>query len=354
MPNPAGENIETYLLLDNPNNAYGVPDSNSPRLYSETHHLTPDWVDAIDIQRGTWAEMQAIASPFIGQRWMASDQFDAVYVYSPGFARWRLECLYPGQYAPIEYGADPFGVNDSRAAIIDALTAASTSMGNQPLAQDGHIYGEIIWTTGAFLSSSSIDLPDNRPLRMSAKGGGSIINNTFSWQTQPIISFTTGGFRLQTSQSNALSWDGIGVVGAPALFVDRGSGPGVVYNSSFRSNATGIPAVQMRNTFWGTFFNCGFAAFETSTPSILIESSSAFTPGLEGWLFRWYSCRFDKAGVRWDINGTHTTVVGESTLFDVCDTENFASGGSLFHVRNIHATDSTSFKDVVVRSCASP
>lgn len=312
-----------------------------------------DVQDAIDqlgriTLSGTYAARPAVGTA--GRRYIATWASGAIRreYYDTGSA-WVPVSSPPGRFNPLDYGADPTGAADSKAAIEACFTAANTAITTGGPVGDGNSYGEIEWTTGQYLASASITIPAQAQ-RWTAVGGGA---GSFQWRRGATITFTTGGFTTVGSVSDIMQWEGITVYGAPALTVNEGSGPGLLRDSFLRSTATGQPALYLHDTFWGWFENTVFYAFDTSSPSIVIDTLED-APDFEGWLFRWINCRFEKAGVRWNIEGSHTTVVGDATLFESCDTENFTTGaaGALLTIRNTHATENTTFQSVEFRNCS--
>lgn len=61
------------IVLDNPDNAYGLPFSQSPNLNSSSHAFDPPISGGGSTLTGTWDEMQAI-TPTMGQRFYTEDQ----------------------------------------------------------------------------------------------------------------------------------------------------------------------------------------------------------------------------------------------------------------------------------------
>lgn len=297
----------------------------------------------------TWATMDAVAAPETGQRWIATDQLDAEYVYDG--ARWRLACLKPGEICPLEYGADPTGATSSRQAVLDCLTATETAIITGGPYGTGNAYADIVWMPGFYkIAGGDINITAGDDITMRAFGGGS--NHTFLWEHAPFIVFVTGGFVTSTDVSHTVSLHGLALYsqsGTP-LTVSGAAAPGDVSQCYFSGGGTGNPALAINEGFWGHFVDSSFGAPDTSTPAVTITS---MTPGGVdyGWLFRFTRCRFNKNGVRWNIANTHATVVGAATVFDSCDTENFPANSALLHVRNTHATANTTFEAVEFRSC---
>lgn len=72
---------------------------------------------------GTWADMQALASPNRGWTFTTTDQHDAEFYWNG--TMWRLIGLEPGHAHPYEYGALIDGVTDDAAALTAALTSGA-------------------------------------------------------------------------------------------------------------------------------------------------------------------------------------------------------------------------------------
>lgn len=257
----------------------------------------------------------------------------------------------PGVFNPLDYGADPTAATDSRSAVLACIDATVAGIATGLPYGDGVVFGEIQWTAGQYLiDGGDISLPNAVQIKMSGVGGG---NGTFAWQRQPIINFSTGGFVLDGSQSSFLTWENLSIIGSNgnALRCDGGSGPGIMRNCTIRSVTTGIAAMQIDNAFWGFFDNTTFHAPDTSTPSVLIRSDGTSGSGNknEGWLFQWMNCRFQLAGIRWDINGNMASgIVGFGTTLHFCVGENFGANTALLHVRNTHATTGTSIRTISI------
>lgn len=310
--------------------------------------------EASDALTGTFAARPAAGTA--GRRYRATWAGGAIQrEYIDTGTAWIAVGDAPTVFNPLDYGADPTGATDSRAAVVACLAAATADLQTGLPYGSGTTHGEIEWTAGQYTISSSITLPTQIPLKMRGSGGS---GGDFLNQQAVAIIFTTGGFILDNAQTNAVSWDGLTIMSnnGVCLFVDRGAGPGSMRNCELRSYTSGQPALKIRNAFWGDFQSVTFRAPDTSTPSVLIESDSiTYTGGMEGWLFRWLWCKFDYAGVRWDIGANHSTIIGAATVFDGCDTENFSSSGTagaMLHIRNTHATQSTTFETVEFRSCS--
>lgn len=260
---------------------------------------------------------------------------------------WIVPTDAAGIFNPLDYGADPTAATGSRAAYLACQTAATTNMAAGPYG-DGNTYGEIQWTAGQYnIEGGDVTLPTGISFKQSAVGGG---RGTFAWQRQVVITFDTGGFVLDGSQSSFLTWEGLEVISLDgnALRCDGGAGPGILRDCTLRSVTTGFAAMQLDNVFWGYFDNVGFEAPDTSTPSVLIQSDSTSGAGNknEGWIFKWENCRFEKAGVLWETSVTVANLLGQSTSMDTCVGENFGAGGVLMHIVGNHATLATHHEGV--------
>lgn len=351
------ETAKTFYVkwLDNSDTAYpiGVPATLKSWTPFVRRHEAIDTLDDATLTNlllsGTFAARPAAGTA--GRIYTASwtgTQIVRRY-YDTGSAWISLDTPF-GKFNPLDYGADPTGATDSRTAVVACLTAASTALDTGLPYGSGNLYGEIEWTCGQYTIATAITLPQDVPLKMTAVGG---TNADYQWGQRVYIVFTAGGFVLDTAQSNALQWDGLCIIGAPAVFADRGSGPGQMANCELRSVTAGQPAMQIRNSFWGEFDHCTFRAPNTSTPCVLIESDDQYTGGFEGWLNRFTNCRSESGSdaIQWDIGGLHGTVVGIATVIESWDTENIAANAALLHIRNTHATENTTFHDVSVRNC---
>lgn len=320
--------------------------------HEEIHHILNGlpWVGG----SGTYAQMQAVVSPRLGDRWVSTDQLGAEFVYNG--TRWKLAALTDGQFSPLEYGADPTFTNDSRQAFIDCINAAAATTA---VTGGATVFGEILVQRGRYIISSGIDLAADATITagvvISMRGGSGGAIDSFLWRNAPYIRFTTGGFVTQTTVSHGLNMERMivhSLSGVP-LTASGALAPGLLKEVGLRAIANGYPALHIVNGFWGRFDDCVFQSAQTTQPSVQIDTNSTDPPALLGWAFRFRSCRFSTAGVRWDIGNTHGTVVGLGTAFEHCDTENFGSDvtGAFLTVRNTHATENTSMGSIGLTDC---
>ncbi len=255
-----------------------------------------------------------------------------------------------GVFNPLDYGADPTAATDSKAAFDAAIAAANAVLITGLPYESGSVEGGVVevWA-GQYKCSASVTFPAQSQITMRGVAG-----SADRFLACPVIAFTTGGFVEEESQSNLVSMENLVIVGVTApAFTCRSAtatsaGPGIFRNVYFRSTGSGVAALEMSNVFNGNFYNCTFRSPNSSTPSVLIESGATFGFGTQGWMFRFHECLFEENGIRWDCNGTHSTVPGIGFGIYDCITENFDAGCSLLHVRNTHATQSFSWYGVEV------
>lgn len=276
MPNPVGTNIETYLFLDNPNNAYGVPESNSPRLYSETHHLTPDWDSASS---------------------------------NMGF----LNLLDYG--ARIDSDGSAGNGTDDRAAWVEAL-ADMASTGRPLLVPYG--------ITGISRISSAISgigvLISNRYVFYGIGGK----NAPFGFGGQVEVSFDSGGFEFIYGVSGCVRMHNLYIIGtdAPAVHMNNAATLSL-HNTYLRGYGTSAPGLRSTDNFFVyADSDSGFQSSDTSTPSVLIESTSG-TGGHESWDYYFSGCRLNVGNVKLDIKVSSTGANLGPFVFTNIVTENF-------------------------------
>ncbi len=254
--------------------------------------------------------------------------------------KWQCIVDPPNTLNPLDFGADPTNTEDSRQAFLDLLDAAATPVYYE-LGEHGH-FSKILITGGQYrIEGGDINLPDGIT-DIEGIGGGLV---DFTWNWTPIIGFVTGGFVTSPSVSHAVSIDRVSIFSGTTPFTAL-TICGKLSNLELRSTSGTNPALHLDNDFWGDFDNVVFRS--NAGPSIVITTDN--TPTLLGWLFRWNKCRFYTGGVRWDIGNSHATVVGAGTMFESCDVENFPADMPFFHIRNTHATETTSFHSLDIRN----
>lgn len=246
-----------------------------------------------------------------------------------------------GVFNPLDYGADPTGATDSKAAFEAAIAAAQSDLMTGLPYEAGTVQGAIVEVTaGQYKISSSIFFPGGKELILRGVGG-----QATRQLAVPVIVFTTGGFIIQDGQAYGFEFDHLEIIGITAPAITATSATittkcgTIIRNCLLRSTGTGVPALKLSNVFDCNAYNSTFRSPDSSTPSILIESGSVFGFGVQGWMFRFHECLFEENGIRWDCSGLNSTVPGIGCGIYDCITENFDANTALLHVRNTHATD---------------
>lgn len=267
----------------------------------------------------------------------------------------------PGTFNVLDYGADPTGVADSRAAIIATITAALANEVDTGRGQSfDMVAGVVEFPPGVYWCSASIVLSDlvvdTKARHLWMRGtGGHASTATFAKPGCALINFATTnassgnvvGFVQRAvptlGSTITVRWDNLAIFGAPAVTVnDDGSAEnnvgGWFTGCAFRSFTAGTAPVVLNDGFWSYFEHCAFNAPDTSTPSLLLTAGVVSTNFLT-WDIYVTRCVLGNGGVRFDIDGATSAAVGLNVVVDGTTTENFA-GLPLLHVRNTHATDS--------------
>lgn len=332
MPNPV--NPEAGVVLENPDEAYGLPNQDAPNLNSGTLHPGTGWGSLVPTQGDiTTRPAAGNQGTFFIATWAGTT---ITRLYMDNGTDWVVPTDPPGTFNPLDYGADPTAATSSRQAVIDCLDAASEMWTGAPYVS-GAVGGEVQWTAGQYtIDGGDIELP----LIMGMTGvGGS--GGVFAEQNQVVIAFSTGGFVTSASQSSFTTWRGLFVLsgnGTP-LRANRGAGPGVFRDCSFRATGSGDPAVQIDNAFLSYFDNCGFQCKDQTAGSASVEIITSAAGGYEGWNFEFHYCVFNHGGLVWDIDARHpgNRVYGPLIVHH-CLGENFANGNALVTIQSSGVT----------------
>lgn len=256
-----------------------------------------------------------------------------------------------GIFNPLDYGADPTGTNDSRAAFVACFAAAVADLDTGLPYETGTVQGAIVEVTaGQYKLSSGITFTSNK--KMLIRGVGGQAARTLA---APVIAFTTGGFVVQDGQAQGLVFERLAIVSADAPAITATSATittnfgGIIRECLLRCTGNGVPALKLSNVFDCSVYNTTLRSVNTATPSVLIESTNTGVGGaFQGWMFRFHECLFEAGGIRWDMGGTTTTVPGVDCGIYDCITENFTANSALLHVRNTHATQSTTWQGIEI------
>lgn len=169
MPNPYDEEVETGTLIDNPDGAYGLQDDvQSPRLYSGSHHLTPDWIPGANL---------AFSAPreYVGYNDIIANEYDySLIMYLGGASAdddndglsegTAMATLYAAYDLIAEQILDDSGVANYSAGV-EFRVMQGARVGNP-------VPGGGIWLTNTAAQYAVTGWLRFRPTRLIAWGGG--------------------------------------------------------------------------------------------------------------------------------------------------------------------------------------